>query len=345
MAMRVLPLLLLLAACTGSPPQGDTALEPTPAMRDVLVEYQNLRPKPLPSLPIERARRHPTLVDAARALPNTHGLPAPSVEVPQVSELTAAGAETPLAARLYRPALARNTPVIIAFTGGTWVTPSLDAFDETARQLAIRTGYVVVAIQTRAAPEAAFPAIHADAFAAYRWALGELRAWGADPTRVVLAGEGSSATLAMVVAETTRRLHDPELPAPDHLLLITPQVTTALDDASMGDSRRAQPLTRRIVAWAQDEYAPSDRDLADPRMNPGTQALTGLPPATLVMAGIDPLRSQGETLAAALQQAGVRVSARTWPGVTHGFFGLGNTVPDAAAAEDWVADRLRAAFR
>ncbi len=342
---RVLLLLLLVGACAGTPPQGDTALEPTPAMRDVLEEYQNLRPQPLPSLPIARARSHPTLVDAARAIPNTHGLPAPSIDVPQVSELTAAGAETPLLARLYRPTLARNTPVMIAFPGGTWVTPSLDAFDETARQLVARTGYVVVVIQPRAAPEAPFPAIHADAFAAFRWALANLRSWGADPTRVILVGEGSAATLAMTVAETTRALHDPALPAPDHLLLITPQVTTRLDGPSMGDSRGAQPLTRRIVDWAQDEYTPDGRDLSDPRMNPGAQALTGLPPATIVVAQIDPLRSQGEELAAAMAAAGVRVSARTWPGVTHGFFGLGASVPDAADAEDWVAGRLRAAFR
>ena len=342
---RALSILLLLAACSGSPPQGETALEPTPAMRDVLVEYQNLHPEPLPSLSLARARMHPTLVDAARAIPNTHGLPAPTIDVPQITELTADGAQTTLAARLYRPALARNTPVIIAFAGRTWVTPSVGAFDETARELSARTGFVVVAIELRAAPDAPFPAIHDDAFASYRWALSQLRSWGADPTRVILAGEGSTATLAMTVAETTRRLHDPALPAPDHLLLITPQVTTALDGVSMGDSRRAQPLTRRIVDWAQDQYTPDSRDLADPRMNPGTQPLTGLPPTTIVIAQIDPLRSQGEALAAALSAAGVRVSARTIPGVTHGFFGLGATIPAAADAEDWAATRLRDAFR
>ncbi len=340
---HVLPLLLM-AACT-SPPQGDAALQPTPAMRDVLVEYQNLRPEPLPSLSIDRARLQPTLVDAAHAMPNVHGLPAPTIDVPQITEVTAAGAQTNLAARLYRPALARNTPVIIAFAGGTWVTPSLDAFDETARELAARTGYVVVAIALRAAPDAPFPAIHDDAFASYRWALSQLRGWGADPTRVILAGEGSNATLAMTVAEAARRLHDPALPAPDHLLLITPQVTTALDGPSMDDSRRAQPLTRRIVDWAQDQYTPDGRDLNDPRMNPGAQILTGLPPVTVVIAQIDPLRSQGEALAAALSAAGIRVSARTVPGVTHGFFGLGATIPAAADAEDWAANRLRVAFR
>ena len=343
---RTLIIAVLLAGCANAPPQGDTPYTPTPGMRAILEEYQALRPQPLPSLPIDRARMHPTLTDAARAIPNTHGLPAPSVDVPQVTELRAAGATGPLSARLYRPTLARNTPVIIAFPGGTWVTPSLDAFDETARQLSARTGFVVVAIQPRAAPEAPFPAAHDDARAAYRWALLHLREWGADPTRVVLAGEGPGATLAMATAQFAlgEGTRDPAFPPPDHILLITPQVTTRLDGVSMDDSGRSQPLTRRIVRWAQDEATADNRDLADPRMNPGAGPLAGLPPTTIVLAQIDPLRSQGEELAVALTAARVPTTVRTQPGVTHGFFGLGAALPDAAAAEDWVAARLRAAF-
>ena len=339
---RIIPLLLVLASCAGPPPQGDTALQPSPGMLKVLAEYQELRPQPLPRLPAERARLHPTLADAARAIPNTHGMPAPFTDVPQVSELQAAGATGPLAARLYRPPLARNTPIIVAFPGGTWVTPSLDQFDETARQLASRTGFVVLAIQPRAAPEAPFPAAHDDAIAGYRWAMVHMREWGADPTRVVLAGEGPGATLALATAQAT---HDPHFPAPDHVLLITPQVSTDLGGPSMSDSGRSQPLTRRIVNWSQDEATRDSRDLSDPRMNPGLQRLAGLPPTTLVMAQIDPLRSQGESLATALTAAGVRTSARTVAGVTHGFFGLGAALPEAAEAEDWVAARLRAALR
>ena len=80
--------------------------------------------------------------------------------------------------------------------------------------------------------------------------------------------------------------------------------------------------------------------------------------ATVVLAEIDPLRSEGEMVAERLAAAGalkpgqpgegtagpVQTEARLFQGTAHGFFGLGSTVPEAAAAEDYAATRLKAAF-
>ena len=76
----------------------------------------------------------------------------------------------------------------------------------------------------------------------------------------------------------------------------------------------------------------------------GKARLQGLPPATIVNAEIDPLRSEGETLARRLQEAGVPVEQRTYGGVTHEFFGMAPAVADAVAAQDFVGDRLRGAL-
>ena len=85
-------------------------------------------------------------------------------------------------------------------------------------------------------------------------------------------------------------------------------------------------------------------DLRDPRINLVAANLRNLPPVTIVNAQIDPLRSDGETLAAALNQAGDRVEQRTFPGVTHEFFGMGKVVRGAADANAYAIDRLRVAF-
>ncbi len=184
----------------------------------------------------------PSLTDAARAIPNVQGLPASGTDVPQMQQLVGSGAEGPLVARLYRPALAKDTPVILYFVGGTWVTGTLDTYDETARELSARTGWVVVSLRTRLAPEATFPAAHDDAFALYQWARAHLREWGADPTRVALAGEGAGADLAISTALLARDRADAgsPTPAPDHLLLITPVVGTELEYAQH-ERKRPQP--------------------------------------------------------------------------------------------------------
>ncbi len=71
---------------------------------------------------------------------------------------------------------------------------------------------------------------------------------------------------------------------------------------------------------------------------------SGLPPTTIVSAEIDPLRSEGEMLAQKLSAAGVPVEQRTFPGVTHEFFGMGAVVAQAKQAEDFASMRLKASF-
>ena len=340
-------LLGLLGACAAQPPQGSTPYAPTAAMRAVLVERQMMHAQERSDLSVTRAREVPNLIAAGRAILNAKGLPAPSTDVPQVSTLTASGSDGPLTARLYRPALAKDTPVILYFGGGTWVTGSLEDYEESARELAQRTGYVVVNLRTRLAPEAQFPAIHDDALALYQWARAHMREWGADPTRVALAGEGSGANLALSVALMAQDgvAAGGRTAKPDALLLITPLAGTALDTPSMRESGGSLPLTRATVRWAQNKYVDRSRELRDPRIDlVAREDLAGVPPTTIILAEIDPLRSGGEALAAKLSAAGVPTEARLFPGTTHGFFGLGHQVPEAAAAEEYAAARLKTIF-
>ncbi len=95
--------------------------------------------------------------------------------------------------------------------------------------------------------------------------------------------------------------------------------------------------------WAQWTYARHHLD--DPRIDVvARDDLARLPPTTIVLAEIDPLRSGGETLASKLSAAGVPTDAKLFTGTTHDFFGLGAQVPEAAAAENYAATRLKAAF-
>ena len=54
--------------------------------------------------------------------------------------------------------------------------------------------------------------------------------------------------------------------------------------------------------------------------------LTGLPPATVITDGFDPLRDEGAAYADKLRQAGVTVDYRNFETGTHEFFGMGAVV-------------------
>ena len=333
---RLLPMLLL-AACTAGPPQGRVAYQPSPAMEAQLVELQRLRPQPSPDLTPEQALRQPRLLDAARAIENVRGLPYPDLPVPQFQLIAAEGVTGPLPARLYQPKEAKNTPLILLFAGGGFATPDLDAADLTARALVERTGDVVVVVAMRPAPGDRFPTAHNDALAVLGWAWTNARSWGADRNRLVLAGEGTGALLALSSAIAARDAH---APMPAHLLLITPMAAPPSDNAWA----RARPRTLENVRWDLRQYTGSPIP-ADPRLDPLHLAdLRGLPPVTMVLAEGDPLRPDAKALLDRLRAEGVPAQARLFPGASAEFFPLGQKVPDAAGAEGFVADQLRVAF-
>lgn len=90
----------------------------------------------------------------------------------------------------------------------------------------------------------------------------------------------------------------------------------------------------------------SSRDQAsDRRINlVGRYDLGGLPPATVVTAQIDPLRSEGQAYADRLKAAGVKVNLINVDGVTHEFFGMGKVVDKAKSAMDAASADLAKAF-
>jgi acetyl esterase len=103
--------------------------------------------------------------------------------------------------------------------------------------------------------------------------------------------------------------------------------------------------TQDIVIPTDKVFEPKNR-VNDKRINlVGRDDMNGLPPATIVLAQIDPLRFEGETLAEKLKAAGVQVNVQTFPGVTHEFFGMGKIVSEAKHAMDLSIADLKQALK
>ena len=171
--------------------------------------------------------------------------------------------------------------------------------------------------------------------------LQNAQSWGGDPARVALAGESAGGNLAVATAVYAR---DNGLTKPVHILSVYPIANSDMRLPSRLDSANAKPLNTAMLSWFKYYYTRSDGDAADPRLNLVRADLRGLPPTTIVNAQIDPLRSDGETLAAAMRTAGDRVDQRTFPGVTHEFFGMGQVVRGAYGAEAYAIAKLKTAF-
>ena len=309
-------------------------------MQAVLDSLASLGGKPIETLSVAEARMQPTVADAVKALLVKRGQSTdPSVLVPGVTSIDRQipGPAGPLPVRIYTPKIAGPFPVIVYFHGGGWVIADKDVYDGGARGLAQTSGAVVVSVDYRRAPEAKFPAAWDDALAAYRWATAN--AASLDGTqKFALAGESAGGNLAIATAVAAR---DAGLPMPSAILAVYPVGQTGdMNTPSYVDSATAKPLNQAMIGWFVDKLLARPDDKTDPRLDLVHANLRNLPPTFIVNAEIDPLRSDGEMLSAALSSAGVKVERNVYRGVTHEFFGAAAVVAKAKDAQALAGARL-----
>ncbi len=309
----------------------------------VLIEkLSSFSAPPIESLTPAMARQQPTLTDAVKAVVAEHGIPMPP------SMVDTSGYDIPVAgssihARVYRPKGATGTlPVIVYYQGGGWVIANLDVYDASCRGLAEQTGALVVSVQYRKGPEFKFPTAHNDAFEAYKWVLANATMLNVSPTRIAVVGESAGGNLACNVSIMAR---DNGLTMPKYQVLVYPVANNDLNAASVLQYKDAKPLNRAMLTWFFTYYLNTISESADPRIKLIAANLQGLPPTTIINAEIDPLRDDGAALQNALQGAGVSVSRRLYPGVTHEFFGAALVLPEAKDAQAVAAAALKAALQ
>jgi acetyl esterase len=104
------------------------------------------------------------------------------------------GRDGPIPARVYaRPGTRFGAPAILFIHGGGFVDGGVDFCDNVQRGLAHRTGYVVVGLSYRLAPEHPFPAALHDCADVLQW-MHDARPGGLDPKRIAVGGESAGAT-------------------------------------------------------------------------------------------------------------------------------------------------------
>jgi acetyl esterase len=227
--------------------------------------------------------------------------------------------------RLFRPQ--RAAPVVLYLHGGGWALGSVEEAEPLCRAIANASGWAVLAVGYRLAPEHPYPVAVEDVERAVAWLARHGGALEVDPARPALAGDSAGANLAAAVA---LRARDRGAPAFRLQALLCPALDL-LDERAVGSElAEGYGLDRETIRWHVERYAPAaDRALAG--VSPLRAAtLAGLPPAVVATAEYDPLRDQGEDYAARLADAGVAVVATRYLGMIHGFTDLARF--DAARA-------------
>jgi len=324
---------------------------PNAQMQAVLNAYAQLGPLPLETLTPAQARLLPLMDNAAGMVYGqsiTHrAFAANPHPVGGIAHRLIDTVGDTILARIYTPkgeAPQGGWPAVVYYHGGGWVIADLDTYDATARGICDGANAMVISVQYRQAPEHKWPAAAEDAYAAYQWVHRHAVQLGIDADRIAVAGESAGGNLAAVVCLMARDYDD--VP-PVHQLLVYPvtDLANGINSISAEENREAKPLSTPMLSWFYGHYLPKDADATNPYISPlHAKSHVGLPPATIILAQIDPLRSDGEAYAERLIAAAVPVSIKLYTGVTHEFFGMVGLINEATEAMNHATADLRAAF-
>lgn len=225
-----------------------------------------------------------------------------------VRDLDAAGVPV----RLYRPAADGDLPVIVHLHGGGFVFNDIEVHDAIARRLANRSGMAVLSVDYRRPPEHRFPAAPDDIDTVLGWLECEAPVLGLDRTRQFAHGDSAGGNLALVAALR----HPGRFTG---LVLIYPFVDARMRHASYDEA--VGLWNRDEAGWYWEQYASSPADRGDPDFSPyDSDRLGTLPPTLVITCEHDPLRDEGEVLAARIAEAGVACVGTRYLGMIHGFW-------------------------
>lgn len=210
--------------------------------------------------------------------------------------------------RLYRPR--PGAPVALYVHGGGWAMHDLETHDVFCRHLAHTTGWALLAVDYRRAPEHPYPAPLDDVETAARWLRAHAREHRVDADVLPGVGDSSGANLVTGLSVRTPGLLDAQVlmyPPTDRTAVLDPERSTAALDAD-------------IMAWFWDAYA-ADADRDHPEISPALATdLSAQPSTLLITCEHDVLAAQGRAFAAQLAEAGVEVAGWEAAGMVHSYW-------------------------
>lgn len=226
----------------------------------------------------------------------------------RIRQLTLAGRS----AWQYQSTERPHSHTIIYLHGGGYCIGSLRSHRDLCAHLAEYTGYNVIALDYRLAPEQPFPAALDDTLDAYQ----ELLDTGYSADTISLAGDSAGGGLCLSVLQQCR---DKQLPMPAAAYLISPWL-----DVSNQSSRHSPQTPADYVLktnWMDmmaEAYLPG-QDKCQSQVSPLFGDMHGLPPLLVHIGSEEILLEECYALQKKALDAGVSISLKIWPELWHVF--------------------------
>lgn len=248
--------------------------------------------------------------------------------------------KTPL--RVYTPQGTGPFPVVVYFHGGGFCLGGPDLSDNVCRLLAKTAQCVVVSVDYALAPEHKYPFALNESYQTVLWVRKNAETLRIDPDKLVLAGDSAGGNIATALCLMAREKKEF---FPLFQVLICPPLDLHTDPAEKMEGMQEILLTvemsRRFNQYYLNDFAESKEPLASPIY---AEDLSGMPPALVITAGLDPLAKEGERYAKLLEQAGVSVLHKHYEGLVHDFPIFAGVLKESEDAVKLIALKLIEVF-
>ena len=269
------------------------------------------------------------------------------VPVAAVENRSIEGPAGPLRLRIFRPQRPQAAtsggppPVFLWFHGGGFVVGGIATADSICRNIAARSGAVVVTAQYRLAPEHHLHAGREDSLAVLDWIVAHAAELGVDAGRIAVGGDSAGGNLAAVLAQRAARRGHPPL----RLQVLAYPATNLRDRfGSYTENGEGYLLTAANIDWFESLFG-RNVDASEPLVSPALAPdVADVAPALIVSTGFDPIRDDGLAYAGLLRAAHVPVQLLHYGGQFHGFINFDAVLRSARDALDRIADALADAF-
>ncbi|TPL11649.1 alpha/beta hydrolase [Mesorhizobium sp. B2-4-14] len=235
--------------------------------------------------------------------------------------------------RIYRNGAPQKTATVLYIHGGGFILGGLDSHDDVCAELCARTGYEVVSVDYRLAPEHLHPAAFDDAMSAFEWAAATY------VSPILLCGDSAGGNLCAAVSHATRG----HAKRPVGQVLIYPGLGGDRSHGSYVTHAEAPMLTMRDLEFYKHIRTGGGDQTGDITLSPLADAdFANLPPTVLITAECDPLSSDGEAYRDRVIAAGGRAVWIEEKGLVHGYLRARHTVGRARASFTRIVDAAAA---
>lgn len=227
--------------------------------------------------------------------------------------------------RIFKPKKPEGFPegfkVLLFFHGGGWVTGNIDSYTNACAYMANQTGYVVISVDYRLAPEHPFPAGLLDCYHVTELLYMVPNLLPQKPQEIILIGDSAGANLAAVVSLMAR---DKGEFLPSKQILLYPATNNYHDSRSQFPSilenGTGYILSSKRIQDYMDLYIGKEEDRCNPYVAPLlAKDLSDQPKTLIITAEYDPLRDEGEAYGIKLKEYGNDVLVNRIKDAVHGF--------------------------